>query len=39
MSKQEKINNFDPNGLGDENNNIYGLPFTADEAEIVIIPE
>ncbi len=38
MSKLEKINNFDPNGLGDENNNIYGLPFTADEAEIVIIP-
>lgn len=38
MSKQEKINNFDPNGLGDENNNIYGLPFTTDEAEVVVIP-
>lgn len=38
MSKQEKINNFDPNSLGDANNNIYGLPFTTDEAEVVIIP-
>ena len=38
MSKQDKINNFDPNGLGDENNNIYGLPFTTDEAEVVVIP-
>ena len=38
MSKQDKINNFDPNGLGDASNNIYGLPFTVDEAEVVIIP-
>jgi agmatinase len=38
MSKQDKINNFDPNGLGDANNNIYGLPFTTDEAEVVILP-
>lgn len=38
MSKQEKINNFDPNGIADTNNNIYGLPFTVDEAEVVIIP-
>ncbi len=38
MSKQDKINNFDPNGLGDANNNIYGLPYTTEEAEIVIIP-
>ena len=38
MSKQVKINNFDPNGLGDENNNIFGLPFDSDEAEVVIIP-
>ena len=38
MSKQDKINNFNPNGLGDANNNIYGLPFTTDEAEIVILP-
>ena len=38
MSKQDKINNFDPNGLGDAKNNIYGLPFTTEEAEVVIIP-
>lgn len=38
MSKEEKIKNFNPNDLGDTNNNIYGLPFTTDEAEVVIIP-
>lgn len=38
MSKQDKITNFDPNALGDANNNIYGLPFTTDEAEVVIVP-
>jgi agmatinase len=38
MSKQDKINSFDPNGLGDANNNIYGLPFTTEEAEIILLP-
>jgi agmatinase len=38
MSKQEKISSFDPNGLGDSSNGIYGLPFTTDEAEVVILP-
>jgi agmatinase len=38
MSKQDKINSFDPNGLGDANNNIFGLPFTTEEAEVVLIP-
>lgn len=38
MSKAEKIKNFDPNNLGDPNGNIYGLPFTCDEAEVVIVP-
>jgi agmatinase len=36
--KQQKIDNFDPNSLGDSTNNIYGLPFTTEEAEVVIIP-
>lgn len=38
MNKQEKIKNFDPSqpGLADES--IFGLPFTADESEIVIVP-
>lgn len=38
MSKQDKISSFDPNGLGDANNNLFGLPFTTDEAEVVVIP-
>jgi agmatinase len=38
MSKAEKIKNFDPNNLGDKNANIYGLPFTTDESEVVIVP-
>ena len=38
MTKQEKIKNFDPSqpGLADES--IFGLPFTAEESDIVIIP-
>ena len=38
MNKQEKIKNFDPSqpGLADES--IFGLPFTAEESEIIIIP-
>ncbi|MDQ3111361.1 MAG: agmatinase family protein [Bacteroidota bacterium] len=38
MSKADKIANFNPNDLGDPNANIYGLPFTCEEAEVVIIP-
>lgn len=38
MSKEDKIKNFDPNNLGDVTGNIYGLPFTTDEAEIVLVP-
>ncbi|MEO5642982.1 MAG: agmatinase family protein, partial [Bacteroidia bacterium] len=38
MSKEDKIANFNPNDLGDPNANMYGLPFTCDEAEVVIIP-
>ncbi len=38
MTKQEKIASFDPSqpGLADES--IFGLPFTAEESEIIIIP-
>ncbi len=38
MTKQEIINSFDPSqpGLADES--IFGLPFSADDSEIVIIP-
>ncbi|RTY92505.1 agmatinase family protein [Flavobacterium sp. GT3R68] len=38
MTKEQKIANFDPSqpGLADES--IFGLPFTAEESEIIIIP-
>lgn len=29
---------FDPNGVSNLNNNIFGLPFTEDEAGLVILP-
>jgi len=38
MDLNDKIANFDPNGLGDTNGNIYGLPFNTDEAKLVILP-
>ncbi len=38
MTKKEKIKAFDPNSVGNLNNNIFGLPFTTDEAEIVLVP-
>lgn len=38
QSKLSKIASFDPNAPGLDENNIYGLPFTPEEADIVIIP-
>lgn len=38
MNKQQKIDSFDPSQPGLADQSIYGLPFTADESEIVIIP-
>ncbi|MCC6689907.1 MAG: agmatinase family protein [Bacteroidia bacterium] len=38
MSKEDKIKNFNPNSIGDTSNNIYGLPFTVDEANVVVLP-
>src|SRR6476620_11294998 len=32
------LTNFDPNSAGNPNNNIYGLPFTEDDARLVILP-
>jgi agmatinase len=37
-TKQKKISQFDPNAVGNLNANLYGLPFTTDEAGIVIVP-
>lgn len=38
MDINEKIASFDPNGMGDTNGNIYGLPFDTGTANLVILP-
>jgi len=38
MTKQEKIDSFDPSQPGLANQSIFGLPFTSEESEIIIIP-
>lgn len=38
MNKEEKIKNFDPSQPGLADASIFGLPFTADESEIIILP-
>ena len=38
MTKAEKINSFDPSQPGLADQSIFGLPFTAEESEIIIIP-
>jgi agmatinase len=38
MTKQEKIESFNQNSAGLKDANIYGLPFTAEESDIVLIP-
>ncbi|MDR0230486.1 MAG: agmatinase family protein [Flavobacteriaceae bacterium] len=37
-TKQTKIENFDPSQPGLADATIYGLPFTAEESEIIIVP-
>ena len=32
------LSQFDPNSVGNPNNNIFGLPFSEDEAALVIVP-
>jgi agmatinase len=32
------LSNFDPNSVGNPNNNIFGLPFSEDDAKLVILP-
>jgi len=38
MSKASKIKSFDPNSPAAANAGIYGLPFTTEEADIVLVP-
>lgn len=32
------LSNFNPNSAGNPNNNIFGLPFTEEEAKLVLLP-
>lgn len=32
------LSKFDPNGPGNPNNNIFGLPFNEDEAKLILLP-
>lgn len=36
-SREEILARFDPNGVGLENGNLYGLPFDYDSAEIIVL--
>ena len=38
MSREQKINSFDPNSAASADGGIFGLPFSTDEAQIVLIP-
>lgn len=38
QSKLEKIASFNPSSVGLLNGNLYGLPFTYEECEIIVIP-
>lgn len=38
MSKATAIDSFNPNDIGAADNNIFGLPFTPEDASLVIIP-
>src|ERR1044071_6359875 len=32
------LSQFDPHGVGNPNNNIFGLPFTEEDARLIILP-
>lgn len=38
MSLESKIKSFDPNSAASNDGNIFGLPFTVDEARLVLLP-
>ncbi|MCS7084712.1 MAG: agmatinase family protein [Bacteroidia bacterium] len=38
QSKQLKIQRFDPDDVGKINGNLFGLPFNAEESEVVVVP-
>jgi agmatinase len=36
--KLQKIADFDVNGIGVDNGNLFGLPFSYDESEVIVLP-
>lgn len=38
VQKADKIYHFDPDGAGKLNGNLFGLPFTAEECGVIVIP-
>lgn len=38
MTKKDKIEAFDPNSYADKNSGMFGLPFSLEESETVLIP-
>lgn len=38
MSKENKINSFDPSGVGLKNGHFIGLPFEEEDSQIVLLP-
>lgn len=38
MTKQEKIDQFNPSAVGVKNGNLFGLPFSYEDCPIVILP-
>ncbi len=34
----QRLQNFDPNSVGIKSNNIFGLPFKEEEAELILLP-
>lgn len=38
MTKEEKIKNYNPNSVGQKSSGIFGLPFTLNECETILIP-
>lgn len=38
MDKAQKIAAYDPSDLGLDNGNLFGLPFTTEESEVIVLP-
>lgn len=38
MTKQEKIDQYNPSGVGMENGHLFGLPFEFEESDIIVLP-